>query len=63
MVMKARETKRYEFEAMNSEQAFEIIHKIVMLVYFDLLVVAYVDECVQQDVENLRDAMRIWQEF
>lgn len=29
MVLKSRETKRYEFEAMNSEQAFEIVHKIV----------------------------------
>jgi hypothetical protein len=29
MVLKARETKRYEFEAVNSEQAFEIVHKIV----------------------------------
>jgi len=28
MVLKARETKRYEFEAVNSEQAFEIVHKI-----------------------------------
>ena len=31
MVLKARETKRYEFEAVNSEQAFEIVHKIVAL--------------------------------
>jgi hypothetical protein len=29
MVLKARETKRYEFEAVNSAQAFEIVHKIV----------------------------------
>ena len=29
MVLKARETKRYEFEAVNSEQASEIVHKIV----------------------------------
>jgi len=28
MVLKARETKRYEFEAVNSAQAFEIVHKI-----------------------------------
>jgi hypothetical protein len=29
MVLKARETKRYEFEAVNAEQASEIVHKIV----------------------------------
>jgi hypothetical protein len=30
MVLKARETKRYEFEAVNSAQALEIVHKIVL---------------------------------
>jgi hypothetical protein len=29
MVLKSRETKRYEFEAVNSSQANEIVHKIV----------------------------------
>ena len=29
MVLKARETKRYEFEAVNAEQALEIVNKIV----------------------------------
>lgn len=28
-MLKARETKRYEFEAMNAAQANEIVHKIV----------------------------------
>jgi hypothetical protein len=34
MVLKARETKRYEFEAVNSEQASEIVHKIVFALFF-----------------------------
>jgi target of rapamycin complex 2 subunit MAPKAP1/AVO1 len=29
MVLKARETKRYEFEAVSEAQASEIVHKIV----------------------------------
>ena len=33
MVLKARETKRYEFEAINAEQASEIVHKIVSSFY------------------------------
>jgi len=30
MVLKARETKRYEFEAVNAAQAAEIVHKVVL---------------------------------
>jgi len=50
MVLKARETKRYEFEAVNSEQAFEIVHKIVPSMILGLLTVANFDECVQQSI-------------
>ena len=46
MVMKARETKRYEFEAVNAAQASEIVHKIVCS--FVLITnLAYVDECME----------------
>jgi hypothetical protein len=36
MVLKSRETKRYEFEAVNAAQAAEIVHKIVILVGSEL---------------------------
>jgi hypothetical protein len=51
MVLKARETKRYEFEAINAEQASEIVHKIVRPLVTSELTLANADECVRQDVE------------
>ena len=61
MVLKARETKRYEFEAVNSEQAFEIVHKIVPSMILGLLTVANFDECVQQSiVHTLPGAMNLF---
>jgi hypothetical protein len=45
MVMKAKETKRYEFEAMDSQQAHEIVRKIVRR-FLNCTDLANVDGCV-----------------